>query len=237
MGKLDSLLKYDEAGIRLDTLEAKLKASEAHKKVVRLHGFLTEQQAQISSIQKQLDVRKASVEKLAVQFSELERQCELEKSEFEIMEQDEECTAAEMTESRKALEALLAKLATARRDLFDTLNYIEKATADYKTTYAKAGKAKKEYDAARTEYDAEAASATPELDGLRLELEKLKAGVEPALLKRYATVKSHHSTPMAKVADNKCSGCNMSLPTAVVKRVSSGTDIVECENCGRILYI
>ena len=41
---------------------------------------------------------------------------------------------------------------------------------------------------------------------------------------------------MAKVENYQCSGCNMSLPTSTVKRVATGEGIVECENCGRILY-
>ena len=55
-------------------------------------------------------------------------------------------------------------------------------------------------------------------------------------LKKYDAVKTHHAAPMAKVENNQCGGCNMSLPTATVKRVAAGTGLVECENCGRILY-
>ncbi|MEG1548185.1 MAG: C4-type zinc ribbon domain-containing protein [Clostridia bacterium] len=236
MSKLDSLLKYHEAELRLDALESKVLSSPAHKKLNKLHGFLTEQQSQITAIQKQLDARKSAIDKLTTQFDELSKKYELEVSEFAIMENDEECTAAEMTESRKAIEALLDKLENARRDLFDTLNYIEKATAEYKDTYAKAGKAKKEYDTARAECDEEVKLATPELDAAKAEHQKLRQDVDEALLQKYANVKSHHAVPMAKVADNQCGGCNMSLPTSVVKRVASGIEIVECENCGRILY-
>jgi predicted nucleic acid-binding Zn-ribbon protein len=41
---------------------------------------------------------------------------------------------------------------------------------------------------------------------------------------------------MAKVENKQCGGCNMSLPMVVIKRVQGSDSIVECDNCGRILY-
>ncbi|MPN37753.1 hypothetical protein SDC9_185274 [bioreactor metagenome] len=60
--------------------------------------------------------------------------------------------------------------------------------------------------------------------------------MDPVLLKRYAAVKSHHAVPMAMVEQEQCSGCRMSLPMVVVRKVTAGDGLVECENCGRILY-
>ena len=60
--------------------------------------------------------------------------------------------------------------------------------------------------------------------------------VDAELLERYKRIKGRYAVPMAKVENNQCSGCNMSLPTSTVKRVATGEGIVECENCGRILY-
>ena len=236
MGKLDALWEYHQAELKLDALDARLRSTSARQKLNKLHGFLSEQQAQIASIQKQMEARKAALSRLSAQFGELEHKYELEVSEFAAMENDPECTAAEMTESRKSLERLMEQLGVAKRDIYDTINWIEKATGDYKATFAKAGKAKKEYDAARAECEAEIAAAQPEIDAAKAVVEKKKAGVDPALLKRYAAVKTHHAVPMATVEHEQCGGCRMSLPTVVVRKVASGDGLVECENCGRILY-
>lgn len=42
--------------------------------------------------------------------------------------------------------------------------------------------------------------------------------------------------PVALVNGNKCGGCNMELPAVVARRLKE-QDIVECDNCGRILYL
>ena len=67
-------------------------------------------------------------------------------------------------------------------------------------------------------------------------LSRTLKGVVPELVKRYKTIRKKHAVPLAKLEGERCGGCNMSLPTTVVRSVVSGTEIVECENCGRILY-
>ena len=236
MSMMDTLWQYYEAAQKVDQLDARVKSTPQRTQLNKLHVFLSEQQGLISTTQKQIESRQKAVKRLDTQFDEIRRQYELEASEFHIMENDEQCTAAEMAECRKALSALLDQVTASRKDLFDTINWIEQATAQYKDIYAKAGKAKREYDTVRAECEKELAQAQPEIEAAKVEAERLRAKVDETLLKRYDIVKTHHAVPMAKVANNQCGGCNMSLPTSVVKRVNSGTDIVECENCGRILY-
>ena len=42
---------------------------------------------------------------------------------------------------------------------------------------------------------------------------------------------------MALIKGDQCGGCNISLPSLVVNSVREGQKLIECENCGRILYI
>ena len=235
--KLEALWKYHEAVQKLDQLENRIKTTPQRQRLNKLHSFLSEQQSQIKATQSQIENRKAAVDRVSALFDELQHQYELEAGEFEIMEKDEECTAAEMTESRRAMEALVDKITGARRELFETLEWIEKAMGDYKNVNAKANKAKKEYDAVRIVCEQEADAAKPEVQALQAEVKKARTLVDPAFLKKYDVVKTHYPNPIAKVENNQCAGCNMSLPTSVVKRVASSDSLVECENCGRILYI
>ena len=236
MNKLEALWQYHNAEQDYARLEAHLKSTPSRTKLNKLHSFLTEQQNLISQIQRQIESRKDVYSRLAAQFQELERQFELELSEFNTMQSDEECTAAEMAESRKALEVLSDKLTAARRELSDTISWLETSEAEYKATFAKASMAKKEYDTTRVECEEELKQLQPELDAAKAQADKLAGGIDPAILKRYAAIKSRHVVPMAIVENSQCGGCRMMLPTVVVKRVAAGIDIVECESCGRILY-
>ncbi len=236
MTKIDDLWSYDKAEQEVTAIDNRLRSTPNRARLNKLHSFLSEQQAAVAGISKQIDARGALIAKLAVQCQELEHKIELEVSEFDTMENDPECTAAEMTESRHSMDGLLDQLNSLRKELSDAMAYIEKATAEYKDTYSKAGRAKKEYDAVRAACEQEAQDAKPERDAALANAEKLRTAVDPALIRRYDAIHANHVRPMATVENSQCSGCRMSLPTAIVKKVAAGTELVECENCGRILY-
>ena len=228
MNKLDALWQYQQAELEADKLENKLKSTPARQKLNKLFNFLKEQQNAIAGIQKTLDSRQQAVDKLQAQIDELAHKYELELGEFKIMLNDDECTAEEMTESRRNVERIMKKAEAAKRELYDAIAQIEKSAAEYK--------AKKEYDAARSECEQEAAAAKPDIDKAKAAADEAAKAVDAELLARYKRIKGRYAVPMAKVENNQCSGCNMSLPTSTVKRVATGEGIVECENCGRILY-
>ena len=58
--------------------------------------------------------------------------------------------------------------------------------------------------------------------------------VDPALLEEYNTIKKRISPPVARLTHGQCSGCNTSLPSAVLSRIKNGS-VVECETCGRMI--
>ncbi len=55
-------------------------------------------------------------------------------------------------------------------------------------------------------------------------------------LKNYNQIKKVKENAVVEIMDNKCSGCNVLLPTIILDRLKFQGEIVYCENCGRILY-
>ena len=166
MTKINDLWLYDQAEQEVAKIDSRLKSTPNRARLNKLHSFLSEQQSAVTNISKQIDARGALIGKLSAQCHELERRLELEVSEFGTMEKDDECTAAEMTESRRSMEGLLDQINSVRKELSDAMAYLEKASAEYKETYTKAGRAKKEYDAVRAACEAEAQEAKPERERL-----------------------------------------------------------------------
>lgn len=61
---------------------------------------------------------------------------------------------------------------------------------------------------------------------------------DPALLKRYETIRSRPSSggvAIARVEDSHCGGCHTQIGTQEAHRAHDGNQIVLCENCGRIM--
>ena len=82
--------------------------------------------------------------------------------------------------------------------------------------------------------------------GLESELAELTALREAAVAKvtnkqlmaRYDAVRRKTgSTGIARVIDGKCEGCRVSLTTFMVRKLYDPKEMLNCESCGRILFI
>ena len=112
----------------------------------------------------------------------------------------------------------------------------ESATNDklQRSVRVEAANAKKSFDQLKSEYEEESKSKKAELDQQRAKAKELEAGVDPVLLEEYNTIKRRISPPVARLTYGQCSGCNTSLPSAILSRIKGGA-LVECETCGRMI--
>ncbi|MCK5706353.1 MAG: hypothetical protein KAI43_01775 [Candidatus Aureabacteria bacterium] len=77
-----------------------------------------------------------------------------------------------------------------------------------------------------------------QLEKLKMQKEVLKKEISPSLLKLYIRIfQNKKDFAVVEVVDNKvCGGCRMSL-TANVRNEARKDNIVQCDNCSRILYV
>ena len=122
------------------------------------------------------------------------------------------------------------------REAKKLLSEAEKAAEEYRETNLTAKNAKKEYDQVRAVCEKERDDSAEMLASFDEKLEQIRKDVDPALFQRYEKVKQHYAAPIVPVIGGKCSGCNMSLPMVMLKRLNAPDAVLECENCGRILY-
>ena len=237
MSQLDCLWDYQNAELELAKLNKEMKSSPAYQKRSKLYKLLVEQQNIITGYEAEIKEHTEQIESAETQLANLLHDYELENSELETMQNDAESTAEELTEARKSIEKLVGRINGLNKELSKLLAWCDEISDSINKTYAKAGRAKKDYDAIRTVCDAERDSYMPKIDALTKELEAKKAKIPPELMKRYETIKKNHATPVAKVINGQCGGCYMMLSSVAEKRVAAGNAIVQCENCGRLLFM
>ncbi|MEZ4509200.1 MAG: C4-type zinc ribbon domain-containing protein [Eubacteriales bacterium] len=233
---MEALWSYQEAEIAKSAVENEIRSTPARLQLAKLHKQLKSQQAVITKLSEEIESYEQQLVKLTDQVSKLEERLQMESSELVTIKQDDESTAEEMTELKGDIEKLNREVSQGVREAKALLGEIEKASDEYQTTARSASKAKKEYDALRVQCEEEKEARQPELDRHDQNLATLSKTVDPVLLERYNQVKQHHAVPIAKIVNSKCGGCNMSLPMVMLKKIATTDGIVECENCGRILY-
>jgi uncharacterized protein len=76
------------------------------------------------------------------------------------------------------------------------------------------------------------------LQELEKERKELAEKMDEDLLDRFEGLfASKGDSAIVAIEHGVCTGCHMKLTTATVKDAEAGTEIVNCEQCGRILYV
>jgi predicted nucleic acid-binding Zn-ribbon protein len=66
--------------------------------------------------------------------------------------------------------------------------------------------------------------------------DKARAGVNPDILRQYDRVAKYRGTGLSEVRDHKCLACQVMLRPQTYNEVRSGTQMIACDSCQRILY-
>ena len=85
--------------------------------------------------------------------------------------------------------------------------------------------------------EAKQITLTDRLEELKREKEELAARVDEDLLDRFNRLfASKGDAAVVALEHDVCTGCHMKITTQTAVRVRGGKEIVNCEQCGRILY-
>ena len=231
--QLDSLWQFMQVDMEADGFENKMRQSANRQKLIKQRDFLKDQQANMKKLESDVAVMQ---DRLAAVQDEAVR---LEKVLANLAEELEKSPPASVEEAQKQSESV--------QKLLDTLSRYEqelqkmRKDADVKDRQQKeirvrAAKTKQEFDQLKLEYDKEFKLDTDKLKKMRDRTEAEAKKIDPDLLAKYRNIKQHCTPPMAKLVNGQCSGCFMSLPSATLLDIKNGSRIVECDNCGRILY-
>ena len=235
MSQTDLIWQYQDAENELDKLKKELDATPERQKMKKLRRVLQEQTEKIDSFKTGVKEKEAELDSSLKKLEALLKDYDLEQDDLGIMMEDEESTAEELTESRKAMEELLEKVNALKKSLTDCQNWIHKAEDAIKETYQKGSKTKRDYEAAKAVVETEKLERKPVIDRAQREVERLEGFVTPQLLSRYKAIKKKYPNPVAAIENNRCSGCGMSVSMSVVKKYQAEDSVMECENCGRLL--
>ncbi len=236
MSKPIALLAYQDADLEKQQIEASLRTTSNRLKLNKLAKFIKQQQATLNKLNEDMEAFSASVARLNAQHTAVTDRLDLESSEYETLKGDEECTSEEMTEFRHDIEKLQREANNLEKEIKQLFHTLDDTVAEYQKTRQQGAKAKKEYDQLKIVCQKEKDDAAIDMLAVDRKMEELEKRVNPTLMNRYKRARLHNANPVVEVRDGKCSGCNMSLPSLAIRRLVGEDMILECENCGRLLY-
>ncbi len=95
----------------------------------------------------------------------------------------------------------------------------------------------KPFQLGAAQYKQEREISKANLNALVAEIKDMERKINPKLLKTYMkNVKKPGDRVLVPLEGEKCSGCNVDISKACVADVKTGKMLVNCENCGRMLF-
>ena len=233
MNQMELLWDYQQTDIQAEAVAKEIKGSPERQKLVKYRDYLLEQQNTIKRIEEEvltmqdrLEVLEDAVKLVEDQLNSLQKKIEANEP------QDVEQTERYLSDAQRMMSNLSeyeAEIKRIRKDAADR----DRLQYDVKV---RAARAKAEFDKLKASYDEEYKKKNEELTALKNVLAEKGKAIQPNWIERYNTIRRHAFPPLARLNGSQCTGCNMSLPSGVVKDVQSGKD-VECETCGRLLIV
>ena len=234
MQGLEQLWQYQRAQIALDKFEQQLKSSENYKNFRKVHKFLQEQKKILTNLTQQEQKKVGQIESTMNKMKNLKEH--FDKGMIKLEEASRE-DPEDLIKLRKYFEQISRRLTQEKREFAELVQLLEREDEQLNNMKNALAKASKDYEKLKILVEQEREDKKDEADKLKDELNKREANVEPDLLERFKQARKSYKTPVAMVADNRCTGCLMELPAVLLRKVKEdGDEIIECENCGRMLY-
>ena len=231
MEKFEALWAYQEEDMKADAIAAAIKRSPTRQKLEKARDFILDRQKQYKQIEEDVG---AMVDRKDIIAQAIARSRE----QLQALQKKYESNPPQTAEEIKALLSEVSRCRDTIRQYEVEISRIVKETdANDKLSRSvrlEAANAKKSFDQLKADYEEESKSKKGELEAQRAKAKELMDQVDPKLLEEYETIKKHISPPVARLTHGQCSGCNTSLPSAILSRIKGGT-LVECETCGRMI--
>lgn len=231
MEKFEALWAYQEEDMKADAIAAAIRRSPTRQKLEKARDFILDRQKQYKQIEEDVGAMVDRKDIIAQAIDRSREQLQALQNRF----------GSNPPQTAEEIKALLSEVSrcrdTIRQYEVEISRIVKETDANDKLSRnvrLEAANAKKSFDQLKADYEEESKSKKGELEAQRAKAKELMEQVDPKLLEEYETIKKHISPPVARLTHGQCSGCNTSLPSAILSKIRGGT-LVECETCGRMI--
>ena len=122
-------------------------------------------------------------------------------------------------------------------DELELMVLADKIKADLAAEETKAAATRDSIARQTADLDEKSKALESQLQGLTTERSNLATQIDEDLLGRFERLfKSKGDAAVVAVEHGVCTGCHMKVTIATAAQVRAGKEIINCDNCGRILY-
>lgn len=230
--RLEQLLKYQEVDAKLYEVEKTIKGSTARKNYAKAKTLF-------STALEKLDKLEADAVKINEQITSLESKYNAllgDVAEFANID-EHLAQGGDISFYKKNAETLLNKLKSVKSELDKLYATVSDSAVAYKNLKKETIKVQDFYKESKKEYDELKNASVGEMSELEGQLSGIASGIDKELLEQYKAKRQEKvAMPIlcALSTDDRCM-CGTQLNISEKQKIAKG-ELVECENCRRLLY-
>ncbi len=230
--QLELMWQYQQEDMKADRIANEIRRSPTRQKLEKSRDFIMEHQKQYKQIEEQVAVMADRKDAIRDAIARCEEQLSTLAAKVSANPpEDSDAARAMLQEATRCRETIASYEQEMNRIVKDASDYDKRQRA----LRHEAAKGNMEFDQLKVVYDKEIKEKKAALDEQRAVAAGMAAKVDKALLAEYNAIKKHIAPPMARLIGDQCSGCNTAQPSALLRKIKSGSALVECETCGRMI--
>ena len=234
MEQLNVLLDYQKLDIKIGKIENDVKESPLYKKVMKVRKYLLDSQKLMKKHEEEIDEINEGLKVLLTQYNECNENIDEISKALETVDIETSIKEAQMLLRNANQEK--NNLVKIEKEIIKSQTRITKIEESLQKIVHNVPTYKAEFEQLKEKYDAELLEVNKQVSPLQDELKELAKKIDKELLKKYKTAKKSHAIAVVKLDGKRCMGCNMELSSKMAKEVTISDTLMECENCGRLLY-
>ena len=227
---MQEIIKYQEIDMQIRKLNNQLESSQNRKGAADMQQYLKDGQAKLMKLEGVAESLTSQYEKAVKLYNDFVNKLEMLTKSVEAADLDK------LSELESTIKNFKANSETLENNIAALANKINQANKEFETLMNNAKKAKHNLEVYKTNYTKEKAQIEPEIARLSKELLEQKAKVDKTLLNKYQAKAEGKVFPIfVKETNGKCGGCRMEISASKRSELKS-KGVIECENCGRLIY-
>lgn len=218
------------------------KDQQRAKLAAQIDRFCTQK----NQIEQRLLEEQTALNQLREQLEQLERDSRLKNLEVDDLDMQIREYQKQLDEgiiSYKEMEALRTKIVHQRQRISEMedealalMDRIEAARQHLKKREEDVRKAEETLKTQRAKIDQQIEQIRSEKTLGEEERTEIFTKIRPHLSSRYEALHTKFEDPVVAITGGTCSGCNLKVSANTLERARNGAEIIQCENCSRILY-
>ena len=227
---MEEILKYQELDVEIKKIEAEVMDNKDRKNALKMQQFLKDAQSKLVELEKRADETIKAYNQYREIYNKMAKNLEVA---------EKNAGSGDVSKNEGLLEAIdtiTNNLNKLDKEMSAVINNCTSIQNEVSSIMKSARTAK----ANMQKYKEDFAGYKVEMDGKIAELkEKLAVQAkkcDKTLLAKYKQKAAEKTNVFVPKVSNKCGGCRMEISASKLNKLSA-EGFIECENCGRIIYV